>query len=146
MKRSLSVWQISPPGWRCAGGNVAVFGRTTKKKEGVNFKRNFVGDGWRRLESCCYLNRENRKSEIEEIAAEMSTTDEVRFSEGRLNQVKSGLETWREVVIKLDSVLGKLNFVIWPFHKSKLFKFRLRNNFFSLLLLAIAIFSQICSM
>jgi len=73
---------------------------------GVNFKRNFVGDGWRRLESCCYLNRENRKSEIEEIAAEMSTTDEVRFSEGRLNQVKSGLETWREVVIKLDSVLG----------------------------------------
>ena len=107
-KRSLCVWQISPPGWRSAGGNVAVFGRNTKKKEGVNFKRNFVGDGWRRLESCCLLNRENRKSEIQEIAAEMSTTDEVRFSEGRLNQVKSGLETWREVVIKLDSVLGKL--------------------------------------
>lgn len=36
----------------------------------------------------------------------MSTTDDVRFSESRLSSVKSGLETWREVVIRLDSLLG----------------------------------------
>jgi len=36
----------------------------------------------------------------------MSTTDEVRFSEGRLSTVKSGLESWKEVVIRVDSVLG----------------------------------------
>merc|ERR1712029_975151 len=40
------------------------------------------------------------------IADIMSTTDEVRFSEGRLTTVKSGLESWKEVVIRLDSVLG----------------------------------------
>lgn len=44
----------------------------------------------------------------------MSTTDDVRFSESRLSSVKSGLETWREVVIRLDSLLGNEHNVSLP--------------------------------